>query len=94
MQAAPEKGSIVASVKLAKVASPAEVQLKFCVPGEFSLASATGKGRPAGFSGIHQDTVVVKTGNARSIEIVADYIERGGGSATGWGELFLLFTLT
>jgi hypothetical protein len=76
MHAAPEKRNIVARVKLAKVASPAEVQVKFRVPGEFSLTSAAVNGKPAGFSGIHQDTVAVKTSNARSIEIVAEYKER------------------
>jgi hypothetical protein len=76
MQAAPEKRNIVARVKLAKVASPAEVQVKFRVPGEFSLTSAAVNGKPAGFSGFHQDTVAVKTSNARSIEIVAEYKER------------------
>jgi len=77
MQAAPEKKNIVSRVTLAKMASPAEIQVKFRVPREFALTSAIVNGRPTGFSGSHGDTVVVQTRNAKNFEIVAEYSQRG-----------------
>ena len=76
MQAAPEKRNIVARVKLARVASPAEVQVKFRVPGEFSLTSPSVNGKQASLSGMHGDTVAVQTGNAKNFEIAVPYTER------------------
>lgn len=76
MQAVPEKRNIVARVKLAKVASPAEVQVKFRVPGEFSLTSPSVNGKQASLSGMHGDTVAVQTGNAKNFEIAVPYTER------------------
>lgn len=77
MQAAPAKRNIVSRVTLAKTASPAEIQVKFRVPREFALTSASVNGRPTSFSGIHSDAVVVQTRNAKNFEIVAEYNQHG-----------------
>ena len=73
MLAAPEKNDVVARVTLAKSASPSEIQVKFRVPREFTLASASVNGKPASFSGIHGDVVTFQTQNAKQFEIVAEY---------------------
>lgn len=77
MQAALAKRNIVSRVTLAKTASPAEIQVKFRVPREFALTSASVNGRPTSFSGIHSDAVVVQTRNATDFEIVAEYNQHG-----------------
>ncbi|HKV23626.1 MAG TPA: hypothetical protein VJN93_03455 [Candidatus Acidoferrum sp.] len=76
MQAAPSKRAITARVALAKAASPAEIQVKFRVPQNLSLASVSVNGKPDAFSGPHSDTVAVKTRGAKNFEIVAEYTER------------------
>jgi hypothetical protein len=76
MQAAPEKKQAVAHVSLARAASPGEIQVKFRVPNDYRLASASVNGKPASFSGIHSDTVAAQTRNAKNFEIVAEYKDR------------------
>ena len=73
MQAAPGKKTVTARVTLSKAASPAEIQVKFRLPSEFTLASTAVNGKPATFSGAHNDTVSVQTRGAKSFEIVAEY---------------------
>ena len=73
MQASPEKKSVVAHVTLAKPASPADIQVKFRLPRELTLSSASVNGKPAGFSGIHGDTVAISTRGARQFEVIAEY---------------------
>lgn len=73
MQAAPEKKTVTARVTLARPASPAEIQVKFRLPSEFTLASASVNGKTASFSGAHNDTVSVQTRGAKNFEIVAEY---------------------
>jgi len=73
MQAALEKKTVTARVTLAKPASPAEIQVKFRLPSEFTLASVSVNGKPASFSGAHNDTVSVPTRGAKTFEIIAEY---------------------
>jgi hypothetical protein len=73
IQAAPEKKRIVAHVALPRAASPGEIQVKFRVPGELSLTSASINRKQASFSG---DTVAAQTRNAKIFEIVAEYKDR------------------
>jgi len=76
MQAAPQKKRITARVELSQAGSPAEAQVKFRLPSQYSLASVSVNGRPGGFSGLHGDTVAVQTRNAKSFEIAAEYKQR------------------
>ena len=75
-RAAPEKKHVVAHVALAQAASPGEIQVKFRVPSNYALTSASVNGKPANFSGVHDDTVAVPTRKAKSFEIVAEYKDR------------------
>jgi hypothetical protein len=76
MQATPEKKRIMARVDLPQAGSPAEVQAKFRLPSQYSLASVSVNGQPAGFSGLHGDTVAVQTRNSKSFEIGVEYKQR------------------
>jgi hypothetical protein len=71
MQASPEKKTVVAHIALPNAGSPSEIHVKFRLPAKSSLKSAAVNGGPATFSGTHGDTVVVKTGNAKEFEVVA-----------------------
>ena len=76
MQATPEQKHVVARVALGKGTGPGEIQVKFRLPSDLSLASVSVNGRAANFSGIHGDTVAVQTRGAKSFEIVAEYTNR------------------
>ena len=71
MQAFPEKKTVVARVAMPNGGSPSQIQVKFRLPAKSSLKSASVNGSPATFSGIHGDTVVVKTGNVKEFGVVA-----------------------
>ena len=71
MQAQPEKKVVVAKVELARAGSPGEVQVKFRTPTNQPLKSATVNGKPAEFSGLHKDSVIVNTGGEKSFEVIA-----------------------
>ena len=76
MQAAADKKSVSARVKLAQAGSPGEIQVKFRVANGNSLKSASVNGRPAAFSGLHGDTVAIKTRNAKNFEITVQLAEQ------------------
>jgi len=73
LQAQPEKKSVVGRVELSRPGAPRELQVKFRLPASHSLKVATVNGRPAAFSGLHHDTVVFKTRNEKSFEVVAQF---------------------
>jgi hypothetical protein len=75
MQADPEKKHILARVELPQARTPLEIQVKFRLPRGYSLQSATVNRKPAGFSGLHGDTVTVKSPGAKSVEIMVQFAE-------------------
>jgi hypothetical protein len=56
-------------VELAKAGAPRELHVKFRLPVANALRSATVNGRPARMGGLHNDTVIIETGNRRSFVI-------------------------
>jgi hypothetical protein len=71
LQAQPGKKVVVAKVELARAGAPREVQVKFRLPANQPLKSATVNGKPADFSGLHRDTVVFGTHGEKSLEVIA-----------------------
>ncbi len=66
----PEAKSVVGQVELSGTAAPGEVQFKLRLPALMPLASAAVNGQPATLQGVHQDTVIIKTGHQRKFEVV------------------------
>ena len=66
----PEAKSVVGQVELSGTAAPGEVQFKLRLPAQMPLASAAVNGQPATLQGVHQDTVIIKTGHQRKFEVV------------------------
>ena len=64
---------VVANVELGPAGVPKEVQVKFRLPAESPLKTATVNGRAATFSGLHGDCVTIETGKERNFEIVANF---------------------
>jgi hypothetical protein len=60
---------VEARVELAKAGAPRELHVKFRLPVANALRSATVNGRPARMGGLHNDTVIIETGNRRSFVI-------------------------
>jgi hypothetical protein len=58
-----------ARVELAKAGAPRELQVKFRLAAANALRSATVDGQPARIGGLHNDTVIIETGNRRSFVI-------------------------
>jgi hypothetical protein len=75
LQAQAEKKTVVGRVELSRAGAPREVQVKFRLPASHALKAATVNGRPAAFSGLHNDTVAFQTGSEKSFEVVAQYDE-------------------
>ncbi|MGB8473772.1 MAG: hypothetical protein WCE61_06765 [Candidatus Acidiferrum sp.] len=73
MQTFQKKKQVVAKVALQKPGTPAEIQVKFRLPTEYSLSSASVNGQPAEFSGLHGDTVAIRTRSAKDFEIIVQY---------------------
>jgi hypothetical protein len=61
--------SNTASITLARAGAPKELHVKFRLPVEHTLQSATVNGRPARIGGLHNDTVIIPTRNERHFEI-------------------------
>jgi len=64
---------VMASVSLANGAAPKEVHVKLRVPVNYKLASVTVNGHATSLDGVHKDTVIIATGNARNFEVVGQY---------------------
>lgn len=60
---------VEARVELAKAGAPRELHVKFRLPAANAVRSATVNGRPARMGGLHNDTVIIETGNRRSFVI-------------------------
>jgi hypothetical protein len=73
MQASQREKNVIAHVGLSKAGAPAELQVKFRLPKEYSLDSASVNGQPANFSGLHGDTVAIQTRGTRNFEIIVQY---------------------
>lgn len=65
--------TVRAEIELARPGSPREIQVKFRLPKTHPLRSLTVNGRPAQIGGVHRDTAIVPTANARSFEVVGEY---------------------
>jgi hypothetical protein len=61
--------SITAHVELPKGAMPKELSVKFRLPKESALKSATVNGRPAKVGGMHNDCVIITPDSERQFEI-------------------------
>jgi hypothetical protein len=73
MVARAEAKRVTASVSLANGAAPKEVHVKLRVPADYKSGSVTVNGHPASLGGPHNDTVIIRTGNARTFEVVGEY---------------------
>jgi hypothetical protein len=62
---------VTATVTLARAGAPEELHVKMRLPEQYQLNSVTVNGQPAQFGGPHNDTAIVKTGNATHFEIIA-----------------------
>ena len=70
MKLNPTDKKVAATVELAKAAAPKQVQLKFRLPADYKLQSATVNGRPATIGGPHNDVVMIDTRSERHFEVV------------------------
>jgi hypothetical protein len=70
LAAKPSSKSVVATVELARSASPKEVQVKLRMPLDSAVKSATVNGRPATLGGVHGDTVIFQPGSEKRFEVV------------------------
>lgn len=70
LQSQPEKKTVTAKVELARDSSPGEIQVKFRTPADQPLKSAMVNGKPAEFSGLHKDSLTIKTGAGKTFEVV------------------------
>ena len=73
LQNRPQSKSVVASVELARAGAPKELHVKLRMPPESLVKNATVNGRPATIGGVHNDTVIVETGNSKQFEVVGTY---------------------
>lgn len=69
----PQSKSVVATVELARAGAPKELHVKLRMPLDRAVKTATVNGRAAGIGGVHNDTVVVQTGNDRHFEVIGQY---------------------
>jgi hypothetical protein len=69
MSAEPAGKRISATIALARVGAPEEVYVKLRVPTRTTVTNVTVNGRPATLNG---ETVVIKTGNERRFEVLAE----------------------
>lgn len=73
MRTKPEAGTVNARISLAKATAPEEVRLKVRLPLRHKLQSFTANGRPASLSGVHGDTIAIRTEGVREFQIVGKY---------------------
>jgi hypothetical protein len=70
LMAKPGTKSVVGQVELSGASAPQEVHFKLRLPLQTSLKGVTVNGHPATLGGIHQDTVIIATGNDKRFEVV------------------------
>jgi hypothetical protein len=73
LQNRPQSKSVVATVELARAGAPKELHVKLRMPPANAVKTATVNGRPAAIGGVHNDTVIVQTGNERHFEVIGLY---------------------
>lgn len=73
LQHHPQSKTVAATVELARAGAPKELHVKLRMPVEQAVKTATVNGRPATIGGIHNDTVIVQTGNEKRFEVVGTY---------------------
>jgi hypothetical protein len=65
--------SVVATVELARAGAPKELHVKLRMPLDSAVKTATVNGRRAVIGGVHNDTVIIQTGNEKHFEVVGLY---------------------
>ena len=73
LQNRPQSKSVVATVELARAGAPKELHVKLRMPSANAVKSATVNGRAAALGGVHNDTVIVPTGNEKHFEVIGTY---------------------
>ncbi len=73
LQNRPQSKSVVATVELARAGAPKELHVKLRMPPANAVKTATVNGRAATIGGVHNDTVIVPTGNERHFEVIGSY---------------------
>ncbi len=73
VQNRPQSKSVVATVELARAGAPRELHVKLRMPPANAVKTATVNGRPASIGGVHNDTVIVPTGNEKHFEVIGTY---------------------
>jgi hypothetical protein len=66
----PDARSVVAKVELARAGAPGELHVKLRLPTRNTLRAVAVNGRPANLGGLHNDTVIFRTGSERVFEVV------------------------
>jgi hypothetical protein len=73
LQNRPESKSVVATVELARPGAPKELHVKLRMPLANAVKTATVNGKAAVLGGVHNDTVIIPTGNEKHFEIIGIY---------------------
>jgi hypothetical protein len=68
--AKPADKQVVATIELAQAGAPRELHVKLRLPLQSPLSTVTVNGRPASIGGLHNDTVMITTGNEKHFEVV------------------------
>jgi hypothetical protein len=74
LQNHPESKSVVATVELSRPGSPKELYVNLRMPLASAVKTANVNGRPAVIGGVHNDTVVIPTGNEKHFEVIGIYL--------------------
>jgi hypothetical protein len=73
LQNRPQSKSVVATVELARAGAPKELHVKLRMPLANAVKTATVNGKRATIGGVHNDSVIVRTGSERRFEVVGQY---------------------
>ena len=68
--AKPSTNAVVGHMELAGTRTPAELHFKLRLPSQTPLRGVTVNGRAVTLGGIHNDTVIIATGNEKQFEVV------------------------
>jgi hypothetical protein len=71
LAAKPESKTVVGYAELTGSSVPKEIHFKLRLPAEMAVQSVAVNGKPASFTGIHNDTVVITTSGEKKFEVVA-----------------------
>jgi hypothetical protein len=67
LQNRPQSKSVVATVELVRAGAPKESRVKLRMPLANAVKTATVIGKPANIGGVHNDTVIVRTGTEKTL---------------------------